>query len=282
MSIPRRPQESVMIKSAVTISLVEEARGGPFVYWHDLPDACRKASQLGFDAVEIFAPGPQALDAALLRRLLDDHGLCLAAVGTGAGWVRHKLHLCLPDAAQRGKARDFIKSIIDMGAPFGAPAIIGSMQGRHGDGLDRAAAMNRLADALGELGQHAKAAGTRLLFEPLNRYETNMVNTIEAGVTLLRQAGGDNVALLADLFHMNIEEVDIAAALGAGGRNIGHVHFVDSNRRPAGMGHIDYTPIAAALRDIPFVGYASAEAAPYPDSDAAAKQTMDMFRRVFF
>ena len=87
--------------------------------------------------------------------------------------------------------------------------------------------------------------------------------------------------LLADLFHMNIEEVELPAAIRAGGRNIGHVHFVDSNRRPAGLGHIDYPPIVAALREIGYQGFASAEALPYPDPDAAAQQTMKAFRRYF-
>src|SRR5205823_14990974 len=98
-----------MIRSAVTVSLVEEARGGPFVFWHDLPGACRKAQQLGFDAVELFPPVPDALDISEVRRLLDDHGLALAAVGTGAGWLRHRLHVCLPDTRARWKARTFIR-----------------------------------------------------------------------------------------------------------------------------------------------------------------------------
>ena len=69
-----------MIKSAVTISLVPEARGGPFVFWDDLPAACRKAAELGFDGVEVFAPDAGSLGAGL-RRALDDQGLQLAAAG---------------------------------------------------------------------------------------------------------------------------------------------------------------------------------------------------------
>jgi sugar phosphate isomerase/epimerase len=270
-----------MIRSAVTISLLEEARGGPFVFWFDLPGSCRKAKELGFDAVEVFPSAPDAVDAAGLRTLLSDNGLSLAAVGTGAGWVRHKLHLCLPDAAARIKARSFIRSVVDLAGPLGAPAIIGSMQGRTVDGVDHATAMRYVAEALEDLGEHARQYGVPLIYEPLNRYETNLVNTVEAGVKLLSSLSTTNVVLLADLFHMNIEEVDIAAALRAGGKHIGHVHFVDSNRRPAGNGHLDFAPIAAALRDIGYDRYASAEALPYPDSDAAAAQTMRAFRQYF-
>jgi sugar phosphate isomerase/epimerase len=105
-----------------------------------------------------------------------------------------------------------------------------------------------------------------------------MVNTVADGVALLESLSTRNVALLADLFHMNIEESDIADALRAGGRHVGHLHFVDSNRRPAGCGHIDYRPVADALRAIGYSGYASAEALPYPDPDAAARRTIEAFR----
>lgn len=270
-----------MIRSAVTISLVNEARGGPFVFWDDWQAACRAAQELGFDAVEIFAPGPEAIDVAAWRAVLGELGLKVAAVGTGAGWVKHKLHLALPDAAQRQRAVAFIRSIIDLGAQFNAPAIIGSMQGRHGDGVDAATAQAWLIDGLNQLGAHAQSVGQTLIYEPLNRYETNQVNTVESGLRLLKQLTVDNVTLLCDLFHMNIEEVDVAAALRTAGKHVGHVHFVDTNRRAAGFGHFDYAPIAAALREINYCGYASAEVLPWPDSLSAAQQTISAFRHWF-
>src|ERR1700731_416107 len=99
-----------MIRSSVTVSLVPESRGGPFVFWDDLPGACRKAKDLGFDAVEVFPPAPDAVNPNQLRTLLKDHGLALAAVGTGAGWVKGRLHLCPADAGARARARAFIRS----------------------------------------------------------------------------------------------------------------------------------------------------------------------------
>lgn len=270
-----------MIRSCVTISLVNEARGGPFVFWDDLRSGCRQAAELGFDAVEVFAPSPAAVDADELRRLLEQHRLKLAAVGTGAGWLIQRLQLSSADAGQRSRAREFVRSIIDMGGPFGASAIIGSMQGRHGDGVDRPTALRYLSEALNDLGEHARRYGVPLIFEPLNRYETNLVNTMEDGVHLLRSLATDNVKLLADLFHLNIEEVDVSAALRASAGYLGHLHFVDSNRRPAGFGHLDFAPIVAALRAIDYHGYASAEALPYPDPLGAARQTIAAYRKYF-
>lgn len=268
------------MKSAVTISLVNEARGGPFVFWDDLPAACRQAAELGFDAVELFAPGPDAVDHNELAGLLRTHQLGLAAVGTGAGWVKHKLTLTSPDVNVRQQAIAFIKSMIDFGGPYGAPAIIGSMQGRWGDAVAKDQAIDWLKGALDVLGMHAQQYGTHLIYEPLNRYETNLVNTEADGVQLLKSLQTENVRLLADLFHMNIEETDIASGLKDGGHWIGHVHFVDSNRRPAGNGHLNFSPILAALQSIGYQSYLSAEALPWPDSWAAAEQTIAKYREL--
>jgi sugar phosphate isomerase/epimerase len=270
-----------MIRSCVTVSLVPEARGGPFVFWDDLAAGCGKAKELGFDAVEVFPPSPAAVDANGLRRLLHDTGLQLAAVGTGAGWLLQRLTLTAVEGGKRAEAREFIRSVIDLAGQFHAPAIIGSMQGRHGGEVDRTAALASLAEALNDLGEHAAKYGVPLLYEPLNRYETNLVNTVEDGVKLLDSLSTRNVKLLTDLFHMNIEEADVPAALRSGGKHVGHVHFVDSNRRPAGCGHTDFEPIARALRDIGYEGYVSAEALPYPDPDEAARRTIAAYRKYF-
>lgn len=268
------------MKSAVTISLVRESAGGPFVFWHDLASSMQEAAKLGYDAVEIFPPAPELVNNDEVALLLSEHKLKLAAVGTGAGWVKHRLTLTNPEPSSRNKAKDFIRSIIDAGGRFGAPAIIGSMQGRWADTVDRAAALALLAQALDELGEHAAKYGVPLLYEPLNRYETNLITTIGEGVDFLKQLKTSNVKILADLFHMNIEEANVAAAIRAGGSAIGHVHFVDSNRRAVGSGHTDFAPIVAALRDIHYSGYLSAECFALPTPLEAARLQITGLRNV--
>src|SRR6266852_2411362 len=118
------------MKAAITISLVPQANGGPFVFWGDLAAGCQRAAQLGFHAVEIFAPSADTIDRKALRDLLSQHRLEVAAMGTGGGWLIHKWHLCHADAKLRQQAREFIRQIIDLAGEFGAPAIIGSLQGR--------------------------------------------------------------------------------------------------------------------------------------------------------
>ena len=269
------------MKSAVTVSLISEARGGPFVFWDDLADACRKAQNLGFDAIEVFPPDDSAVERRDLRPLLDRHNLKVAAMGTGGGWVKRRLTLTNPDVGVRRQARQFVRSIIDAAGALGAPTIIGSMQGRWGDGVSRSDAVRWLSEALHELGEHAGSLGVPLLYEPLNRYETNIVNQLSDGIALVRSLSTASVKLLADLYHMNIEESDLAVALRESGDLLGHVHLADSNRRPAGNGHTDFRSVANALRGIGFEGYLSAECLPWPDPDAAAEQTMRIFRQYF-
>jgi sugar phosphate isomerase/epimerase len=268
------------MKSAITISLVAEARGGPFVFWDDLAAGFAAAARHGFDAVEIFAPAANAVPIGRARELMEQHSLKVAAVGTGAGWVKHKLRLTDPDPAVRAKAREFIYGIINLGGYLGAPAIIGSMQGRWEGAVSRAQALDWLAEELQALGERAAAHGQVLLYEPLNRYETNLFNRNADAVEFVTARGLKHVKLLCDLFHMNIEEQNLAESLRATGPLVGHVHFADSNRRAIGLGHTDITPIAAALRDIGYAGYLSAEILPLPDAETAAAQTMASFRKL--
>jgi len=266
------------MKSAVTICLVPEARQGPFVFHEGLEAGCRMAAELGFDAVEVFPESAAGVPAAQLTRLLSASGLGLAAIGTGAGWVKHQWHLCHVDPTVRARAREFIAGIIDIASDLGAPAIIGSMQGRYGDGVPRDTALGWLAEALHDLGARAARHGQVLLYEPLNRYETNLFNRQADAAAFLREQGIAHARLLCDLFHMNIEEDDMAAALTASGDLVGHVHWADSNRRAMGLGHTDPRPIVQALRSIGYRGHLSAEVLPLPTPSAAARTTIDSIR----
>jgi sugar phosphate isomerase/epimerase len=267
-----------MIRSSITISLIPEARGGPFVFWDDLDSACAHAAKLGFHAVEIFAPSAAVLEKRQAVKTVAKHGLQLAAAGTGGGWLLKKWTLTHPDPVIRRKARRFVRDMIDWAAQLGAPAIVGSMQGRE---PERENALKRLADELGGLSAHAASLGVPLIYEPLNRYETNMINRLGDGVDFLATNRLDKVKLLPDLFHMNIEEQSIPDALVKAGSWIGHLHLVDSNRRAMGFGHTKLPPVVKALEKIGYKGFVSAEALPWPDSLGAAQQAMRAYQEFF-
>ncbi len=254
---------------------------GPFVLHDGLAESLEHAARAGFDGVEIFPGHADDLNGRELRDLLRKHRLQLAAMGTGAGWLRRKLSLTDPDPHVRMCARDFIGAVIDFAGGFGAPAILGSMQGRVADGVSREQALAWLREELDQLGPRAHALDVPLLYEPLNRYETNLFNTVDDALGFLPTLRTRNVRLLLDLFHMNIEETDMAAAVRRAGPVVGHVHFADTNRRAVGMGHLDVGPVARALREVGYEGWLSAEVRPLPDSGAAMAATIQSFRKFF-
>lgn len=265
-----------MIRSAVTLSLVAEAAGGPFVFWHDVDEAIRTSCELGFDAIEVFPPDAETVRALQLPSRLS--GLKVAAVGTGAGWVKHKLLLCDPDSTQRKKAINFVASIMQVATDLGASAIVGSMQGRSTPSLPKAEARKLLRDSLEQLNQVAGQLGRALFYEPLNRYETDQATTLAQGAELVH--GLSATKILADWFHMNIEEADMVASIRQHATQIGHVHFADSNRQAIGRGHLDWLPLVQALQASGYEGYLSAEVFSLPSAREAAQQTIDSFGRI--
>lgn len=260
------------MKSAITLSQVPEAAAGPFVFHQALAEGFAAAKKHGYDSVELFFPGPDFITVAEVQALAAEHDLGIAAVGTGAGMVRHGLSLTDPDSAIREAALDFILKMIDFGGQLGAPAILGSMQGKWGGEISREKALNWLASALLRCGEAAAKHGVPFIYEPLNRYETNLINQLAEGAKYIEENKLENVVLLADLFHMNIEESDVAQAIIDSGKHTGHVHFADSNRSAMGFGHTDPTPIIAALKQVGYTGYLSAEVFPKPTPDACAAQ----------
>jgi len=269
-----------MTKSSVTVSLADEVADGPFVF-RDLHPACQMAAELGFDAVEIFAAGADAIDKTKVTRLLDTNKLSLSALGTGAGYVLKKLSLTNAGKKLRGEAIEFIKRFVELAAEFNCAVIIGSMQGVIAEGVERERALGWLRDGLKRLSLFADRTGVDILLEPLNRTETNVLNRLEDAAKLIDSLDVDNVKLLLDLYHANIEEESITETIRQFGKFIGYIHLVDSNRKAAGFGEIDFAPIAAALRDAGYDGYLSAEAVAWPDSRTAAEQTIKMFKQYF-
>ena len=268
------------MRTAVTLCQVPEAAAGPFVFHQPLEEAFALAKDADFDDVELFLPGSDFVSVRTIKNLSDAHDLGIAAVGTGAGMVKHGLSLTDPSLEKRVAALDFLEQMIAFGGQLGAPAILGSMQGKHGGEVSKDQALEWLADALRIAGKTAAKYNVPFIYEPLNRYETNLINRLTDGADFIETNSLENIVLLADLFHMNIEEADLAASIRAAGKHVGHVHYADSNRRAMGFGHTDPKPIIAALKEIHYTGHLSAEILPLPDSKSAATQTIQSIRSV--
>jgi sugar phosphate isomerase/epimerase len=138
--------------------------------------------------------------------------------------------------------------------------------------------MDWLVGALQSCCAAARPHGVRFALEPINRYETSLVNTVQQGLELLAHVGADNMGLLLDTFHMNIEEPVMEESIRAGGARIFHFHVADSNRWYPGAGHLDFQSLLSALLATGYQGYVSGEFLPMPDADSAAQRSIATLR----
>ena len=233
-----------------------------------------KIAALGYQGVELAIRDPHLVDLDGLVRLADKHGLRVPAIGTGQAWGEEGLSFTDPDPAIRRTAIERIQSHIPLATRFGAVIIIGLIRGLVRPGIEHAQAMNWLIEALQACSQAASPAGVRLALEPINRYETTLINNSAQGLELIDAVGADNFGLLLDTFHMNIEEPSLEASISACGPRIFHFHVADSNRWYPGAGHLDFPGILKRLYATNYTGFVSGEFLPQPDADTAAREAI--------
>ncbi len=237
----------------------------------------RKAAALGYDGVELMVRDPAGLDWAHVKQTLAAAGLETPQVVTGELFGADGLCLVTPDGDLFRRALQRTQSVIDLAAHLGAMVNIGRLRGRL-DGLEAADPWGVAVERLGQLAAYAAQRQVRLTLEPLNRYETDFILNTADGLRMLADLQCDNVGLMLDVFHMNIEEASLAQGLESAGERCWHVHIADSNRRYPGAGHLDFDAVFAALTRMGYDGYVSAELLPLPDPDTAAAKTIAFVR----
>ncbi|MGM0878207.1 MAG: TIM barrel protein [Bacillota bacterium] len=139
-----------------------------------------------------------------------------------------------------------------------------------------------LLDSLCQLQKVAEQTGTVIYLEPLNRYEDHMINTISNAVSLIKAGSFANVKVIADFFHMNIEEANIEESLKQYKEYIGHIHLADSHRYQPGHGHLDFVPGFKALREIGYEGYMAFECRVLGDNEEELyRSSVDFIKECF-
>lgn len=235
---------------------------------------------MGYDGVELAIRDPKLVDVDALEALTREHGLRVPAIGTGQAWGEEKLSFTDPDLSVRRAAVERIKSHIPLAARFNAVIIIGLVRGIIKPGITHEQGMAWVCEALQECSAAAKPFGVRLALEPINRYETTLVNSVAQGMALIDQVGADNFGLLLDTFHMNIEEPDILQSISTCGDRIFHFHVADSNRWYPGAGHLDFSGILSRLQSTGYDGFVSGEFMPLPDPLTAARESIACLRAI--
>ncbi len=205
----------------------------------------------------------------------------MPAIGTGQAWGEEGLSFSDPDPAVRAAAIQRVKDHVPVADHFGAVIIIGLLRGIVKPGVKQEDAWNWVVEALQECSRVAAPHGVRLALEPINRYETTLINNVEQGLDLIAQVGADNFGLLLDTFHMNIEDASLEGSIRAAGDRIFHFHVADSNRWYPGAGHIDFRSVLDTLFKTGYNGWVSGEFMPMPNADTAAEKAVAFLRRLY-
>ena len=246
----------------------------------DLEANLARIANFGYDGVELAIRDPKLVHLDALEELVRQNGLRVSAIGTGQAWGEEGLSFTDPDPGVRRAAIDRIKSHIPVASHFGAVIIIGLIRGIVRPGIDPGQALDWLIEALRECCDAARPHGLRLALEPINRYETTLINNTTQGLDLIEKVGVDNFGLLLDTFHMNIEEAHIEASISACRERIYHFHVADSNRWYPGAGHLDFRSILDALFTTGYQGWVSGEFLSQPDVSIAAQRGFSFLRNI--
>jgi len=215
----------------------------------------RRFKAWGFDTVELPVEHPKHIDPAAVKRELDRQGLVCGSVCACMG----------PERDLRGTARqqkvgmDYLRQLIDQMVALDCPSLIGPVYSATG----RAEAVSRaeyqrqwrtVVRHLKSLCRYAEERDKQICLEPLNRFETDFINTCDQALKMVEDVGSPALKIHLDTFHMNIEEKNQAAAIRKAGRRLSHLHACGCDRGTPGNDHIDWQGIARALKDIGYQG----------------------------
>lgn len=235
-----------------------------------LATTIERLARCGFDGIELAAE-PRRIDRSATKKLLRDNGI--ACAGTLALFLsgRDLLH---EDAYVRSGSLSYLMEAVELAADLGGefvtvPGTVGKLTPAAAPEVE----WRWLVDALGTAAERGRELGVRLAIEPLNRFETYLINRADQAVALA-EAVAPAVGVCLDIFHMNIEEVDPFAAIAATGERIVNFHVADNNRLPPGQGAVDWPRLIGALETARYDGWLSVEFMPALDRTPVASRYM--------
>ena len=221
----------------------------------DLATLAPRIANMGFDLVEIPIEGLQDVDYEQAARIIKDNGLGV----TVAAAMGPDRDLITPDTRLRENGLAYLRRCIEATQIMGGTNLVGPMYSSTGrvwqaTPSERERDVQLLVSQLKSLAAYAGDHGVVLCLEPLNRFETSFINTASQAIEVIDRVGHPACKILLDTFHMNIEERSIGDAIRAMGSRLGQLHVCENDRGAPGSGHISWTDVAKALRDINYDG----------------------------
>jgi len=269
------------MKKSIVVS-TSSTKFSALAFKEDFEESIKKAASLSFDGAELAVRNPKDLKLETIVNIIKENNLEVPAIGTGQAYIEEGLSFSDPNEIVRKMAVERINNQIIFASHFNAQVIIGLIRGKINESVSREEAETWTIDCLRKCTEFAKKFNVWLTLEPVNRYESNFINTLSEGVEFIKRVGASNLGLLADTFHMNIEEVSIYDSIIQAKDYITHVHFADSNRWAPGCGHLNFAKIVQTLKKIDYQGYVSAEILPFPDPDSCASLTIEHLNKINF
>ena len=213
--------------------------------------AIERTKALGFDLIEIPILEPESFDIKMTRQLLVDNGL-LAACSLG---LSADTDVSSEDPGIVARGRDRLSAAIEVASGIGAGNLCGVLYSQLAKypGPITAASRAHVVDSVAWLSEQVTAAGLPTSLEVVNRYESNVVNTVADMLVLLDEAGAD-ITVHLDTYHANIEENGFIEPVQTAGEHLGYVHVGESHRGYLGTGTIDFPTFFAALRESGYAG----------------------------
>mgnify|MGYP001296160906 CR=1 FL=1 len=255
-----------------------------------LETTASRLMRLGYDGVELSGE-PDSYTADAVRAVVEPKGLAVTSI---CGIYTPARDLSHPSREIRGAAVGYVRACAALAAALDASVVIvvPTAVGRIGPEAEEGAERRWAVESIREASGFAEQVGVRLVIEALNRYESYLVNSLEAAAQLAADVGRPNVGIMADLFHMNIEEASLPDAIRSVAPLIWHVHLADSNRRAPGLGHTDFRTLIDVLAEIGYEGALTMEflpptANPYlaasldvpePEKTASSTQALEFVR----
>lgn len=209
----------------------------------------------GFDTVEIAIEDCSHIDPAQVKRELDKAGLVCGSICACMGPERD----FRGPPEQQQTAMKYLKNVLDQMVVLDCPSLIGPVYSSVGraDAVPPAEYRQQwktVVKNLRELCRYAEKLGKQICLEPLNRFETDFINTCEQALKMIKDVGSPALKLHLDTFHMNIEEKFQSKAIEKAGKHLGHFHACGSDRGTPGHDHLDWLGIAKALRRVGYGG----------------------------
>jgi len=225
----------------------------------DLREKFEIAKKIGFEGIEVW--GRTFLENEKIikeyKKISENAGIKISSICAG-----YRNFLLETEPESRAKARDDIKKLLEIGKElgviglilvpiFGGPKITDLSPYKNAYELEKELLLSQLP----EITKKAEETECCILLEPLNRYETHFLNRLEQAVEYCERINSKYLKIMADFFHMNIEEANIYFSIKKAGKWISHIHLADSNRILPGMGHTDFESGFKTLKEIGYQNY---------------------------